>query len=253
MGVAVSSSHIVSASPSSSHSSPAPVWGTSQRRQFFTWVLPMGCSSSQTPPVWVRHGATSPASKPAPVWASLSVGPQVLPGACSSASCPQGHSLLWASTCSSVGSSMDCSGSLLHGEPPCAAGRQPALLQGLQGNLCSGAWSTSSPSFFTDLVVCRVVSLTSAHSSLWLQVVYQVFFTLLSYVIPEALPLFLMGSALVSSGSVLEPAGTGFIRHGGSFWQLLTEATPIAPSPLPKPCHANPVQRLTSKPDSGWY
>ncbi|KAK4832092.1 hypothetical protein QYF61_020707 [Mycteria americana] len=39
----------------------------------------------------------------------------------------------------------------------------------LQGNLCSGAWSTSSTSFFTDLGVCRVVSLTYSHSCLWLQ------------------------------------------------------------------------------------
>jgi len=54
-------------------------------------------------------------------------------------------------------------------------------LHGLQGNnlphhglhhelqgkgLCSGILSTSSPSFFTDLGVCRVVSLTSSHSPL---------------------------------------------------------------------------------------
>jgi len=38
-----------------------------------------------------------------------------------------------------------------------------------------------------------------------------------------------MRSALASSGSVLEPAGTGSIRYGGSFSQLLTESTPIAP------------------------
>ena len=40
------------------------------------------------------------------------------------------------------------------------------LPHGLQGNLCSGAWSTSSPSFFPDLGVCRVVPLTYSHSSL---------------------------------------------------------------------------------------
>ena len=50
-----------------------------------------------------------------------------------------------------------------------------------------------------------------------------------------------MGLALASGESVLELVGIGSIRHGGSFWQLLTEATPVA-SPLPKPCHANPVQ-----------
>ena len=43
------------------------------------------------------------------------------------------------------------------------------LPHGLQGNLCSSAWSMSSPSSFTDLGVCRAVSLTYSHSSLRLQ------------------------------------------------------------------------------------
>jgi len=38
------------------------------------------------------------------------MGPQVLPGACSSAGSPRGHSLLQASTCSGMGSSMGCRG-----------------------------------------------------------------------------------------------------------------------------------------------
>jgi len=96
------------------------------------------------------------------------------------------------------------------------------------------------PSFFTDLGVCRVVYLTSSHSSLLTAVSPLSFFLpLLNYVIPEVLPPLLTGLALASSTSVLEPAGTGFIRPGRSFSQLLTEATPTAP-PLPKPCHANP-------------
>ena len=44
--------------------------------------------------------------------------------------------------------------------------------------------------------------------------------------------------ALASSGSILELAGTGFIRHGGSFSQRLTEAPPTT-EPLPKPCYQN--------------
>jgi len=97
--------------------------------------------------------------------------------------------------------------------------------------LYSGVLSASSPSFFTDLCVCRVVSFTSSHSSLSPAVSPQVFFflPLLNYVIPEALPSSLFGLALASGGSVLEPAGTGFIRHGGCFLQLLTEGTPIDP------------------------
>jgi len=53
------------------------------------------------------------------------------------------------------------------------------LLHRLQGNLCSRAWSTSSPSFFTDLGVCGVVSLTS-HSSLSTAVKLHRFIFLLS-------------------------------------------------------------------------
>jgi len=85
----------------------------------------------------------------------------------------------------------------------------------LQGKaLCSSVLRTSSPSFFTDLGVCRGVPIIS-HSSLFTAVSQQVFFLpLLTYVITEALPPSLMGLALASSGSVLEPAGTGFIRHG---------------------------------------
>jgi len=49
------------------------------------------------------------------------------------------------------------------------------LPHGLEGNLCSGTWSTSSPSF-TDLGVCRVVTLRYSNYSLWLQIaVMQVF------------------------------------------------------------------------------
>jgi len=68
-----------------------------------------------------------------------------------------------------------------------------------------------------------------------------VFSLLLNYVTAEALPPSLKGLALASGRCILEPAGTGFIRHGGSFSQLLTEATPTAPL-LPKPGYAKPIQ-----------
>jgi len=95
------------------------------------------------------------------------------------------------------------------------------------------------PSFFTDLGVCRDVPFTLSHFSLFTAISPQVFFHLLKHVMTEVLPPLLIGLALASGGSTLVPAGTGFSRHRGSFWQLLTEATPIAPQ-LPKPCHANP-------------
>jgi len=184
-------------------------------------------------------------SSPALAWAPLSMGPQVLLGACSSMGSPRGRSLLqahppalaWGSPRPAGGYLLHCGppwaagGYLLHCGPPRAAGDNllhHGLLHRLQGNLCSGAWSTSSPSF-TDLGVCRAISLTHSHSSTLLQF----FSPLLKYVITEGLPPPLMGSALASS-----PVG-----HGGSFWHLLKAATPAAPPPLlPKPCHTNPVQ-----------
>jgi len=95
------------------------------------------------------------------------------------------------------------------------------------------------PSFFTDLDVCRVVSLTLSHSSLLTAFHHVFFLPLLKCVIPEALPPLLTGLALGSGQSILELAGTGLIKHGGSFLQLLTEDTPTA-SLLPNLCHANP-------------
>jgi len=73
------------------------------------------------------HRVTSPVSKPAPVWASLSTGPQVLSGACSSTGSPRGHSFLQASTSCGVGSlPWATGGDLLHCGPPWTAGREPA-------------------------------------------------------------------------------------------------------------------------------
>jgi len=153
---------------------------------------------------------------------------------------PRGHSLLQASTCSSVGSlPRDVGGDLLHHGPPWTAGHSLphyGLHYELQGNLCYGTWSTSSPSSAQTLGSAEVLlshSLTPLSCCCSLP---------LNYFIPEVLPPSLMGSALASDGSVLEPAGVGSIRYGGCFQQLLTEATPVAPL-LPKPCHTNPVQR----------
>ena len=59
-----------------------------------------------------------------------------------------------------------------------------------------------------------------------------------------------MGSASASGGSVLDPAGTGSVRHGGSFWQLLTEATPVAPlSPATKTLPGKPNTGLQNRRD----
>jgi len=55
----------------------------------------------------------------------------------------------------------------------------------LQGNLCSSAWSTSSPFFFTDLGVNRVVALTYSYSSVTAAAPFLAF---LKYVITKAKP-----------------------------------------------------------------
>jgi len=46
-----------------------------------------------------------------------------------------------------------------------------------------------------------------------------------------------LGQQLVHLGA----SCIGSVGHRGSFWQLLTEATPVASLP-PEPCHSNPTQ-----------
>ncbi|KAK4827032.1 hypothetical protein QYF61_013166 [Mycteria americana] len=114
----------------------------------------------QTAPAWVPHRVTSPASKPAPAWAPLSIAPQVLPGTCllqrglpTGSQPPSGIHLLWHGV--GHGLQMDiCSTINPHGLQGDSLPHH-GLHQGLQGNLCSGAWSTSSPSFFTDSASCK--------------------------------------------------------------------------------------------------
>ena len=84
--------------------------------------------------------------------------------------------------------------------------------------LCSGISSTSSPLLLHwpwCLQNCffHIVSLLSLHC----RFTTVFFLPLLKSVITEALPPSLTVLALASGGSVLEMAGTGFIRHGGSF------------------------------------
>lgn len=65
---------------------------------------------------------------------------------------------------------------------------------------------------------------------------------LLKSVIPEAAPPSLVvGSALASTRSVLAAEGIGFIRHGGTFWKLLTADTSAAPLLLGS-CHSSQIQ-----------
>lgn len=108
-------------------------------------------SSGTNTPAWVEfHRVRSPASKPAPMWAPLFMDPLIFPEVSSSMGFPCGHSLLQISTCSSAGSSMDCRwiSALPWTSVVC---RGTAVLpwsapwESQKWNLCSGAWSTSSP------------------------------------------------------------------------------------------------------------
>jgi len=237
MGAAVSSSHIVSAAPSSSTGGllslcPCSSMGPSHEVQSFRNRLLQGASpmgSQVLPEHLLQHGLLSPrrhrfCQEPAPLWAIHGV----------TASFGHPPAPVWSPPWAA-------GGDLLHCGPPWAAEDSLphcGLLHELQGNLCSSTWSTFSPSFFTDLRAAshffHIFSLLSPGAV----AAAQIFFPLLNYVMLEMLPPPLMGSDLASGRSILEPSSTGFIRHGGSFWQLLT---PI-PSPLPKPCHANPIQ-----------
>ncbi|KAK4810986.1 hypothetical protein QYF61_014458 [Mycteria americana] len=127
MGVAVSSSHIVSATPSSSHSSPAPVWGPTHRRQSSMNFSNVGPSHGLQ---FFRNGLLQ---------------------------CGALHGLQ-VDICSTVNLHGLQGDNLLH----------HGLHHGLQGNLCSGTWSTSSPSFFTDLgktsCLCEVYGETALYA-----------------------------------------------------------------------------------------
>jgi len=115
MGTVVSSSYVVSATPSSSGGGLLTLFLCSSVRSL-SWetvlhkILQHECFpraaalhelpsvgpfprgavlQEQAAPAWVPHGVTIPASKPTPSWTSLSSGLQVLAGACSSAGSPQ--------------------------------------------------------------------------------------------------------------------------------------------------------------------
>jgi len=152
-----------------------------------TWVLPMGCSSSRTAPAWLPPTGCSPSGT-----------------GCSSVGPPWGHKFC-QQTCSSMGFSLHGStgpgrcllqrglptGSqppsdihLLHCGVPSMGYRWRSApswtSMGCRGTACltmvfimscKGKLSAlvsrapPPPSFLTDLGVCRVISLTSSHSS----------------------------------------------------------------------------------------
>jgi len=185
MGITVSSSHVVSAAPSSSGGrlytllpcssvrslSQETVLHKILQRGSFPWAaalhelpqhgsLPWGAVFQEQPaPVWVPHAVTSPVSKPTLVWAPLSMGLQVLGEAYSGMGLPTGSQppsgihLLWGGPFHGLQVDLCCTVDL-HGLQGDNLPHHD-LHHELQGKaLCSAVSSTSSRSFFTDLGVC---------------------------------------------------------------------------------------------------
>jgi len=164
----------------------------------------------------LSHLVTMLEPQPAPVWAShrvtASVGHPPAP--------PWGP--LWAA-----------GGYLLHYGPPWAAEGQPT-------SPWSSSWAAGESLLWLlehllPLLLHRSWCLQSCFSHIHTPLSHCSFLPLLKYIITEVLPPLLMGSALASRGYILELAGIGSVRHSGSFWQLLTDTTPVYPL-LPTPC-----------------
>lgn len=210
-GVAISSSHIVSVAPFSSYSSPSPAWGPSYGRQSSTNFSSMGPSIGLVNQEQI-----------AAAWAPFSLSPHVLPGACSIVGFPWGHSLPWASICSSMGNPSEAAGGFLLycGSSWTAGGQLPH--HGLHRNLCSDAWST----FFSFTWCQQAVCFSHIFSILFFECCWcciDLFLPpLLKYVAPEMLLPSLMDSVLASGVSILELVGIDFLGPRGSFQQLLT-------------------------------
>jgi len=266
MGLTVSSAYFVSAAPFSSGGGLLTLFTSSSVRSL-PWETVLhkllqheSCPSSRTAPACILPTVCSPSGK-----------------GCSSTGPLQGHNLC-QETCASVGSSLHEStgparcllqrglptGSqrpwdihlLWCGVPSTGYGwmstplwtsmgcRGTACLAmvfiiGCKGKLSSPESQAPPPPPSSLPLVSAKLFLSHSLTPLSRLPFHHSFFPILKYVITEALPPSPVGLVVASGGSILETAGTGFIRYGGSFSQLLTEPTPIAP-PLRKPCHANP-------------
>jgi len=109
------------------------------------------------------------------------------------------------------------------------AGLTMIFIMGCRGKLSAPASQAPPPAASSMTLVSAELFLSYHLTPLSQLLPHCGFFPLLKYVITGVLPPSLIGLALASSESMLEPAGTGSVRHGGSFSQLPTEPTAIAP------------------------
>jgi len=193
MGVTVSSSHVGSVAPSFSgrtpHAPPAPAWGLFHGRRFCTSCPSVGLShrvQSFRSRLLQRGSPTGSKVLPANLFHHGLLSPRVCRSCCELLL--QVLPELQVEICST----MDLHGLQGNSLP------HHGLLHGLQGNLCSGAWSTSSPPSALTLGSAGVFHIFSILSPATVAVAQQLF-PLLKYVIPEALPPSLTGLALASS------------------------------------------------------
>lgn len=180
----------------------------------------MGCSSSWTAPVWIFFHRLRVFRK------RSSVNP-----AQGSKPCQQ--------TCSSIfhGSTGPARSLLQHHRVTASFGHPPALCEMPHGGTSASPWSMScsvtwalalgAPPLLPHSPWC----LQSCYSHILSLLFVFVFIGVLFYsnMLPQVNTSAAEGSALPSSGCVLPPAGTGFIRHGQSFCPLFTKEKP---SPL---------------------
>jgi len=238
MGVALSSSHVVSVASSSSgedssHSAPAPAW------------LPTtGYSPSETDccSVGLLRGHKPCQQTSSSVGSSLlgSTGPAsslLQHGLPTASQSPSGIHLLWCGIllgCRWISVPLQISMSCR--AKACLAMVFSMGCRGISAPM-PGAPPPPPPSSLT--LVCAELFLSCILTPLS-HFSCAGFSPLLKCVITEALPPSQTVLALASSRSVLEPAGTASVRHRGSFWQLLGEATPVAASATQTlPCKPN--------------
>lgn len=152
------------------------------------------------------------------------------------------HNLFIIFTCSSVRSTIGCSVDIcstmdLHGLQ--GENLLPhSLHHGLKGHLYFRAWTTCSFFFFfSNLVLCRAVALTSSHS---ISDAAQQFFTLSQMCYHRSPPSIAAGQQEVHLGV------TGIISvPNGSSSQCSVTKSCCCSTLLPKPHHTNQLQRVS--------
>lgn len=130
--------------------------------------------------------------------------------------------------------------------------RGSLLPQGLQGHSClavvciTSCRGTAAAPAAPPAPPCALTLVPGAfllgycHSSL--AAFASVHFPLVKYIIPVSLAPPLMDLAMARGRSILEPPGIGSVGHVGSFCQLLSECTLVAP-PATRSYLTNPIQQ----------